>query len=116
MKQKGILKQTSVPWIGAIIDSLYGSLPILSIINFLSITTVLYTNIKEYLLAWAPWITFPLYLCILAFLASTMMVITYKFLLPSQWTFRGKQLFGHESRVVDKLDEVLKRLDKLEKK
>ncbi len=100
------LKQKNVPWIGALVDSLYTSLPILSIINFMSITTVLYATIKEYLLAWAPWITLWWFLLFLAVTTLSMMTVIYIVVLPSLWTFRNKQMNKFESSLLTEIQEL----------
>ncbi len=97
------LKQHNVPWLGAMVDSLYTSLPILSIINFMSITTVLYATIREYLLAWAPWITVWWFLLFLALTTIIMMIVIYIVVLPSIWTFRNKQMNKYDSEVLVEL-------------
>lgn len=111
-----LLKQRNVPRLGALIDSLYTSLPILSIINFLSILTVLYATTKGYLDVWAPWLTFWMFICFLGSLTLATMVVIYKFVLPSVWTFRQKQMFGYESKLISTLEDINKRLENLENK
>jgi uncharacterized membrane protein len=97
------LKQRNVPWIGAVVDSLYTSLPILSIINFLSIITVLYTTIKEYLFVWTPWLTFGWFIIIMAIFTIVLMSCMYFLVLPSLWTFRNKQMNNYESDIMQEL-------------
>ena len=95
-----LLKQYNVPWLGAFVDSLYTSLPILSIINFLSIITVLFATIEDRLFTWAPWLTFWWFVAILGGLTISTMGIIYIFVLPSVWTFRNKQMNKYESDVL----------------
>lgn len=111
-----ILKQRNVPWLGAVVDSLYTSLPILSIINFLSIITVLYASIRGYLFAWVPWLTFGRFALILAAATVVMMACMYLFVLPSLWTFRNKQMNMFESDLLKELREVRKELEALKKR
>jgi len=110
------MKQKNIPWLGAIVDSLYVSLPILSIVNFFAITTVLYTSLYPYLQEHAPWMKYWIFLIIIGALVLVLMGLVYKFVIPSLWTFRSKQMFMHESEITDKLDELLKKVDELEKK
>jgi len=93
-------KQRNVPRLGALVDSLYTSLPILSIINFLSIITVLFATIEDRLLAWAPWLSFWWFVGILGLLTLSTMGLIYLFVLPSVWTFRNKQMNSYESDVL----------------
>jgi len=110
------MKQRNIPWLGALIDSLYVSLPVLSFVNFFAILTVLYANIHPYLQEHLPWLRFWVFLIIVGVLATILALLVYKFVVPSLWTFRGKQMFTHESAIVDKLDKLLEKVDKLEKK
>ncbi len=110
-----LLKQYNVPRLGAMVDSLYTSLPILSIINFLSILTVLYATTREWLEVWVPWLTFWIFVSSLGGLTLFTMAVIYKFVLPSVWTFRQKQMFGFESKIASTLEDIDKRLANLEK-
>lgn len=94
------LKQHNVPWLGAIVDSVYTSLPILSILNFVSIQTVLYTTIKENLLPWAPWVTFGWYLLFLSAFSAALMILVFIFVVPSVWTWRSKQMHDYDSALM----------------
>jgi len=108
-----MIKQRNIPWLGALVDSLYTSLPILSIINFLSIITVLYATIQEYLLAWAPWITFWHFVGILTFCTFALMIVIYIAVLPSLWTFRNKQMNKFESDALKEIRELRSELAEL---
>jgi len=110
------MKQRNIPWLGAITDSLYVTLPVLSIMNFFSILAVLYTNVYPRIQEYLPWMRFWIFLVIVGVLVIVLMLLVYKFIVPSLWTFRSKQMFKHESQVVDKLDKIDQRLDRLEKK
>ena len=107
------IKQRNIPWLGALVDSLYTSLPILSIINFLSILTVLYATTREYLVEWVPWLTYSMFLGFLVILTLCVMVFIYKFVIPSIWTFRGKQLYGFESELMQEVRELRKEVEGL---
>ena len=107
------MKQRNVPKLGAIIDSLYTCLPILSIVNFLSIITVLYNDIKEQLLPWAPWLEFWHFVATANVAVVVMMVLIYKFVLPSLWTFRNKQMNSFESELVDEVRKLREEIQQL---
>jgi hypothetical protein len=108
-----LLKQRNIPWLGAVVDSLYTSLPILSIINFLSITTVLYASIREYLLGWAPWFTLWWFIGFLIVTTIVMMTCMYLFVLPSLWTFRNKQMNSFESDLLREVRSLKKQVAEL---
>ena len=110
-----IFNQRSIPRLGGFLDALYGSLPMLSAANFVSILIVLYTDIRPYLLEHVPWINIWIFGSILATLVLILMLFVYKFILPSIWTFRSKLMFSQENKVIGKLDAIEKRLDRIEK-
>jgi lipid A disaccharide synthetase len=41
------------------------------------------------------------------------MVLIYKFVLPSVWTFRQKQMFGYESKLLDEIEKLRKDIEKM---
>jgi len=104
--KKRVFKQYNIPWMGVLIESLYTALPLLSIINFLSIITVLYSTIKENLLPFAPWITFGHFVLFMTILVLTLMTIMYFFVVPSLWTFRAKQMNKFESDVLEEINAL----------
>jgi len=92
------IPQYNIRWLGAVVESLYLALPVLSIINFLSISVVLYTNVQDYIKAWIPWMTFPIFLIIIFVITCITVLLTWMFLVPSLWALRGQQMFGKETR------------------
>ena len=92
------LPQKNVKWLGKLIESLYISLPILSIINFLSILVVLYASTKPYILEYIPWVTFWMFLLVIAGTTCCMVLLAWIFIVPSVWALRGEQIFGRETR------------------
>ena len=41
------------------------------------------------------------------------MILVYKYLLPSIWTFRGKQMYGFESELIDEVRALRKEVQEL---
>jgi hypothetical protein len=114
-----IPKQKSISWLGALHDAFTTSLPILSAVQFLTILTLFYNDLSVHILPMFPWMTFPIFIIGVAFIMCGVMVLVYKYLLPSIWTFRGKQMYGFESELLDevkKLREEVKALKKEENK
>jgi len=110
------MEQKNIPWLGALVDALYVSLPILSFVNFLAILTVLYTNIHPYLQEYLPWLRFWVFLIIVGILATVLAILVYKFVVPSLWTYRSKQMFTHESEITNKLNQLIGKVNGREKK
>ena len=86
------LKQKTIPWLGAAIDSLYTAMPIMSILNFVSVNAVLYATTKDYLVERLPWITFYHWIGLMVVLTLILMTFMYFAVLPSLWNFRAKQM------------------------
>ncbi len=107
------IKQKVLPGIGALYEAFVVSLPFLSSIQFLTILTMFYNDVKVYLLPWMPWITFPIFLLFVAILLSIIMLLVYRFLIPSIWTFRGKQLYGFESELMEEVRKLREELQTL---
>ena len=107
------IKQRTLPGLGPIYEAFVVSLPFLSAIQFLTILALFYESIKVHLIPVFPWMTFSVFIIGVSLALSGIMVVVYKFLLPSLWTFRGKQLYGFESKLMDeikKLGEEVKEL------
>ena len=109
------MKQRNVPWLGAFMESFFVTLPLLGIINFWAIITVLYTNARPYLLQYLPWMTLWLFMVLITVIGIVGMLLVYKFVLPSIWSFRGKQMFDRENQLVSKIDSIEALLDNIKK-
>jgi uncharacterized protein YlxW (UPF0749 family) len=105
-----LIKQQNLPWIGAFTESLFSTLPLLSILNFLSIMTVLYTSISQYLIKVLPWLTFGWFVVILVVITLCAMLGVYLFILPSLWTFRNKQMNAFESDLLKEVRQLQKEI------
>lgn len=108
-----ITKQRHIPGVGALIDSLFSCLPFLSFINFIFISIVVYADIHPYLKVHMPWVQMWSFMAFLSVVTILMMLAVYKFVLPSLWAFRGKQMFGYESRVIDEIQKLQKEVREL---
>ena len=91
-------------------DSMYMSLPMVSIINFISIQTVLYANV---ILPVLPGLPFPLFILLMILLVFCVMVIAFKFVIPSLWVWRGRQLYGHQSIMMDEVRQARQEIAEL---
>jgi len=109
------LPQKNIKWLGKLIESLYISLPILSIINFLSITTVLYASTRPYIAEHLPWVTFWMFLLVIAGLTWGMVLIAWIFIVPSVWALRGDQMFSYESGFRNDLKAIKKEIKEVKK-
>ncbi len=109
------IKQRTVRGLGEYVDSMFSSLPFLSIINFGFVTIILYADIHPWIKIYIPWIELWMFLLSMLIGINYMMYLIYKYVLPSLWAFRGKQLFGFESEVMDELEKQRKEIKELRK-
>ena len=116
MNPSKIMKQVNVPWIGSGTNVLFTTLPFFSLINFLSIIIVLYATTSSYVKEFAPWLTFGIFIIILIPIVLLVMFLVHKFVLPSMWTYREKQMFSYSSDIANTLKSIDARLKRLEEK
>lgn len=102
--------QKKIIGIGELYESFITSLPILSAIQFISVLAVLYNQLQPTLVAILPGITLLKFLAVLTVVMLGVMILVYKFLIPSIWTFRGKQLYGFESDLMKEVQELRKEI------
>lgn len=111
-----MLKQKNIPILGALTDALYTAMPAVSLINFVSILIVLYETLRKYIADYLPWLTFWIFLGGIVALSVIILVLTYKFVIPSLWTFRNNQMNVYDSVVVDKLNALTEEVRALKSK
>ena len=113
------MRQKNIPWVGALVESVFNALPFLSIIisifNFFSIIVVLYSYIKPYISN----ITLPIFIGFISIalfiIMGVGMVLIYKYVTPSLWTFRNKQMNKYESEIMSKLIAIEEELKELKR-
>ena len=114
---KRLVRQYKVPKVGGFKEVLAQAAFWITIINFILIAVTAYhTTLRDYITPHIPWFDLPVFFLSLGTLVLIIMVIEYKFVIPSLYIFRSKQMFEHESQVTRKLDEVLDKLNRLEGK
>jgi len=104
------MKQRNIKWVGGLVESIFSTLPFLGIWNYIAIAIVLYTNVYPYLVQYFPWVKLWIFLLCLIGVGIIGMFIMYKFVLPSLWAFRGKQMFqrdGELQNLMQKLNDKL---------
>ena len=111
MKLKNVAKQKNLPWIGPLKDIVMSTVFYISIINFILISvTAYYTTLRPFLLIYAPWFKIWMWLSLLVGIVLVMMVLEYKFVYASWYTFRNKQEATHENLIIKRIDELEKKL------
>ena len=104
------LKQYNIPWLGAVTDSLFNALPILSIINFLSVITLLYANTYEFIHEVMPWMTFWIFVALLSIGTIIGLVLVYMFVLLPLWSFQHSQMRQEDTDTAEKLNTMKEEL------
>lgn len=114
---KRLLRQYNLPWIGGVKVVLGQTIFYFSVINFILIAiTAYHTTLRDFFLVHVPWVKFWMFMLVLAVLIFILMFLEYKFIMASHFSFQSKQLFEHQSKVMDKLNEIEKILAEKEKK
>ena len=104
---KRVLRQYKIPWIGGFKETLSQVAFWISMINFVMLGGTFYYTTLRYI---APWFSPSLFLLSVVVIVLIGLVIEYKFIVPSLWIFRGKQMFEHQSEIMNKLDEIIELL------
>ncbi len=110
---RGLLKQHKVPWVGGLKEMLAQTAFYVSMINFVLIAVVAYsTTLRVFILDWIPWFKLWMFLGGLVIIVLVVMVLEYKYIAPSLYSFRSKQMFEHESKITDALKRIEGHLEK----
>ena len=111
------LKQYKIPWVGGFKDVVAQLIFYVSIVNFTLIVVTAYnTTLRDFILQWLPGFKLWMFFAILIIILFGLMVLEYKFIVPSLYSFRGKQMFEHQSKVMDELIKTQKALKRIEKR
>lgn len=100
---KKLMKQHSVPWVGAaketLVLGLWWGVPL----NFAAIMgTFYYTTVRHV----APWATPTLFFIVLGVGVAIILVAEYKLLMPSIWSWRERQMSSFQSKVMSEIREL----------
>jgi len=84
--------------------------------NFSMIAAMSYATFSGTLLQYIPWLTFKIFLAIMVAGLLVVMLLDYKFMLPSEWSFTQEQMWRHMNPTRAELKRMWEKLDKIEKK
>jgi hypothetical protein len=94
-------------WIGGAKDLLTRVFFYVTALNFILLAATAYnTTLREPLHEWFPWLTFPLFLAILAIVLAFSMVLEYKLVLPSTIAYLNQQGYKHQNPIREQLDRI----------
>ena len=98
-------------WVGGAKEVLGHTIFWVSMINFVLIAATAYnTTLKDYIINYMGWVTFPLFMLFLAIVVFIAMLIEYRFIIPSVMAFRNKQEYEHQNLIRKDLDKIKKKL------
>ena len=104
---KNIFKRRRLPFVGEFADAFFTTLPFFGIYSSLSITVILYAQVSDWLLVWVPWMTLWKFLLIIGFALTVALFFAYKYIIPSLWHSRSKQM-SHLEEKIDVIMDLLK--------
>ncbi len=104
-----MFKQRRVRFLGEIIDTIFTAMPFFSAYTILSTTIILYEMTKEYIQNLLPWMNVLYFMLILGLLFLPVMLVVYKYIIPSVWQFRSTQM-GHLEGKIDALSAQIEEL------
>jgi len=113
---KRFLTQHKVPLIGPIMDLLSYTAVWIGWLNFVMVAVTAYnTTLRPYLLVYIPWMKLWIFMLFLFCTFVLVILLVYKFIVPSYYEFRGQQYQQH-GNMNTKMDDILSRITELEKK
>lgn len=111
-----LFKQRNIRWIGPFIDVLYLTMPLFGMISYCMMAITMYAVVRGYLLAALPWIKIWMFFLFLVVTCLCLLLIVYKFIYPSYFTFRNKQEYLHNNLLRQHLERQDKELKKIKDK
>lgn len=109
------LKQYNVGgWIGGIKDVANHATFWMSALNLgLVAATAYHTTIFPQVEHLVPWFSFPVFLLSIILLAGTAMLVEYKIIIPSVFTFRNRQEYEHQNLIRKDIADLHKDIEAL---
>lgn len=112
-----LLKQHQLGQFPGAAKSIFGrTLVYVGYANFSMIAAMAYTTFSDPLVHYIPWLSFRMFLGVLAIGLLVVMLLDYKFMLPSEWNFSWRQQWKHANPIREELKKLWDKLDKIEKK
>ena len=114
-KKNKVFRQKRIPLLGELVDSVFTAMPILSLVSLVSTMIILYEVVKDYFVDIAPWLTIFHFFGGVAIVFVPVLLVVYKFIIPSVWHFRSTQM-GHLEKKMDSVSDDLIEIKKALKK
>ncbi len=104
-----LFKQRRIRFLGEFVDTIFTAMPFFSAYSILSTTIILYELTKDYIQNLLPWMNVLYFLLFLGLLFLPVMLVVYKYIIPSVWRFRSTQM-GHLEDKIDALADQIAEL------
>ena len=82
-------KQRVIPWIGEFKETLAQAAFWVTPINFMMLAATFYFTTLRHI---APWFTLPMFVVTAVVIGVSILIAEYKYMTPSIWAFRGRQM------------------------
>lgn len=105
-KTNKVFKQRRVKFLGEVVDTIFTAMPVLSAYAVVSTTIVMYELVKQYILNVFPWMNIFIFIGCLVLLFLPILLVFYKWVIPSVWGFRSEQM-SHLERKIDLLEKKI---------
>ena len=109
------LKQSNIPivgkYIGAFVNVLYLTMPLLGIMAYGISALTLYTVNINWIKDNISWLSIPVYFVMIIIFCLLLMLLNYKYLYPSYYAFLNKQAYIHNNPIQKDLALIKKKLE-----
>lgn len=85
-------------------------------VQFCMIAAMAFVTFGTTFAQYAPWLTFKIFVGVMVVGLLALMLLDYKFMLPSEWNFTQKQMWEHMNPTRAEFEGLGKRLDEADKK
>lgn len=106
LKDKIFRQHDLGPYVGGFKDLAQRSMFYVTAINFILTIGISYSVFVN------QWFGIGVFLGLLAFAVLVMMLVEYKFILPSTWSFVNRQTYKHKNPLLTKFEEFEEKMDK----
>lgn len=108
MLNKNITKQYNLPFIGGFLHVVYQTLPLFSIVSNVLTASTFYKVWEDGLKSWFSWMSLPIFLAIVMFIALIAVVVVYKFIYKSYFGFLNNQQFQKDHPLIEEVRKVVR--------
>jgi hypothetical protein len=105
-----LFKQYNIKGIGTFINVLYLTAPMLGIVMYIINATTFYAVAFPYIHKYVSWLSLPIFLLFLILGVLVLLLVFYKFIYPSYFSFLNRQTYIHDNPIQKDLAKIKKNL------